>query len=77
MLLALAMGGKRPITQAKGDWAPLVQAMGSLAPLVWAEGNRELSAMQCLLCDLQVGGTNHSSHLRNQREVWPSTTRGL
>ena len=32
---------------------------------------------QYFLHDLQAVGTNHSSHLRNQRGAWPATTRGL
>lgn len=65
--LAQAMGGKRPLAQSVGDWAPLcgLKAAGGL------------SATQHLLWDLQVAGTSHSSHLRNQRGVWPVTTMGL
>ena len=36
-----------------------------------------LSTTQSFLCDIQEVGTNHSSHLRNQREAWTATTRGL
>ena len=52
---------------AKGDWAPLV----------WAKGSRGLSMMQHILHDLQMAGTKHSSHLKNQREVYPASPRGL
>ena len=39
---------------------------GRPVPLVRDKGSGGLSATQCLLGDLQVVGTNHSSHLRNQ-----------
>ena len=52
-----------------GDWEFLVQATSGQAPLVWAKGIRGLSATLCLLHDLQVAGTDHSSHLRGQIEV--------
>ena len=51
-------------------------AMGGWAPLVWAKGKGRLSVAWSLLPALQVVGTNHSSHFRNQREVWPATTGG-
>ena len=70
-------GWQRPLVWDTGDQASLLWAMGGQAPLVWAKGSRGLSTMWHLLCELQVEGTNHSSHLRNQREVWPATTRGL
>ena len=65
------------LAQAVGDLAPLIQDSGGQASLVCAKGSGRLSATQHLLCDLQEAGTNHSSHLRQQRWVWPSTTRGL
>ena len=51
-----------------GDQMPLVRAMGGQAPFVWTKGSRELGATWRLLHNLQVVGTNHSSHFRNQRE---------
>lgn len=39
-----------------GDWLLLVQAAGGWAPLVWA-GDGGLKGMWCLLCDIQVAGT--------------------
>ena len=57
--------------------ALLVQDTGGQAPLVWAKGIRGLSAMWCLLHDLQVAVTDHSDCLRGQREVWLTTTGGL
>ena len=75
--LEQTMGGKRPLAWATGDWALLVRATGGWAPLVWAKGRRGLGTTRYLLRDLQVAGTNHSSHLRNQGEVWTVTTRGL
>ena len=77
MPLEQTMGGKRPLAWATGDWALLVRATGGWAPLVWAKGRRGLGTTRYLLRDLQVAGTNHSSHLRNQGEVWTVTTRGL
>ena len=71
-----ATGGKKPLAQATGDWAHLVQAVGGQAPLVWAEGSAGLSAMWCLLCDLQEAWTNGGGLLRGRREVWPATTGG-
>ena len=53
-----ATGGEKPLAQATGDWALLVQAMGQWAPFVWAKGRGGLCAMWCLLCDLQVAGTD-------------------
>ena len=61
----------------KGDWALLVQATHGQAPLLWAKGIRGLSAIWCLLHDLQVAGTDHSSRFRGQREAWLATTGGL
>ena len=52
-------------------------AIGDHTLLVWAKGSGELSVMMCLLSDLLAVGTKHSSHLRNQREIWPATTRGI
>lgn len=34
-----AMGGKKPLAQAKRDCALLVQGTGSKAPRVWAKGS--------------------------------------
>ena len=42
----------------------------------WWHLLHRLSTTGCLLCDLQVGGANHCSHLRIQRWAWPSTTKG-
>ena len=36
-----------------------------------------LSMKQCLLHHLQVACKSHCSHLKNQREAWPTTTRRL
>ena len=77
MLLAQVTSGERPLAQCVEDLALLVWAMGDQAPLVWTKDRVGLSITQCLLHDLQVVGTNHSSHLRNQREVRPTTTRDL
>ena len=56
----------------------LVQDKGGQEPLVWAKDRVGLSVTWCLLCDLQaVAGTDLSSHLIGQREVWPATTGGL
>ena len=60
-----------------GDWVLFVWAMGDWTSPVRDKGSRELSMMQCLLHDPQAVGTNHRIHLRNQMEVWPSTTKGL
>ena len=51
--------------------------MCSLVPVLWAKGSGRLSMAWHLLHDLQEVGTNHRCHLRNQKDVWPSTTRGL
>ena len=60
--------------------------MDTWAPLAWAKGSEGLSMTWYLLCDLQVVGTNQSSHLRNQREalgvvnmlhVWPQSPQRL
>ena len=77
MLLAQATGEKKPFVHAVGDPAPLVRAVGDGAPLVWVKGTGGLSTTWHLLSDLQAAGKNHSSHLRNQSEAWPATTRGL
>ena len=75
--LAQATGGKKPLARATGDWVPLVQAVGGWSPPVCIKGSGGLSTIWHLLCNLQVAGINHSSHLRNQRGAWPTTTRGL
>ena len=68
MALIQAMGGKRPLPQAMGDQVPLACPKGSGG----------LSVMQHLLCDLQVAGTNQSSHLGNWGgRGWPAIIRGL
>ena len=72
-----AKGGKRALAWAAGDLAPLLWGMGGWVPLMWAKGSWGVSVTWCLLCDLQVVGINHSSHLRNWRGAWPATTRGL
>ena len=76
--LVQATGGERPLSLTTANRAPPVKATGGQAPLVWAKGRRELSTAWCLFCNLQAAGTNHHSrHLRNQREAWPATIRGL
>ena len=47
------------------------------AHLVSDKGRRGLNMMCCLLCDLQVVGTNHSSHHINESGVWHAISRGL
>ena len=59
--------GRAPLAQAMGGERPLAWAVGDQAPLGWAKGSKELSATRHLLRDPQAVGTNHSSHLRNQR----------
>jgi len=66
-----------PLAQALGSKEALAWATGGWAPPAWAKGNGGLSAMWCLLCDLQVAGTNRGSRLGGQREAWPATTGGL
>ena len=44
---------------------------------VTCSGSRGLSAMWCLLGDIQVAGTNRGGCLRDQREAWPATIGGL
>ena len=71
-----ATGGEKPLGQG-AESGLLEQARGGQAPLVWApsSGAEEgLSVMWCLLCDLQVAGTDCSRHLRGQREAWPAIT---
>ena len=75
--LAQTTGGEKIRVWAMEEQVLLVWAMGGRAPLEWAKGIGGLSAMWCLLHDLQTVGTNDSSHLRNQRGAWPTTTRGL
>ena len=53
-----------------------VQATGGQAPLVWAD-IRGLSAMWCLLHNLQVVGAECTGRLRGQKEVQLATTGGL
>ena len=55
----------------------LVQATGDQASLMWAGGREELSAMLCLLCDLQEVGTDCGGLLGGHREAWLVTTGGL
>ena len=69
--------GRAPMAQAMAIKRLLAWSMGGQARLVWGKGSRRLSATRCLLRDLQTMGTNHSSHLRNQRGAGPATTRGL
>ena len=59
---------QRPLAQATGDQT-IVWATGGWAPLTRAIGSGGLSLMWCPLGDLQMAGTNHSNHLRNQREA--------
>ena len=47
--------------------APFAWDMSDWVPLVWVMGCRGLSKNKCLLWGLQVVGTNHGSHLREQR----------
>ena len=54
--LVQATDGKKLLAQGAGDWALLVLATGGWVPLVWAKGSGRLSAMWCLLCDLQGAG---------------------
>ena len=77
MPLEQVTGGKRPRAWAKGGQVPLLCAAGGQAPLVWGKGSGGLNVTWHLLCDLQAAGTNHSCHLRSQREAWPITARGL
>ena len=67
--LVQVTGGEKPLAQATKDWALLVQATGGQSQLVWAKGSGGLSAMWCLLHDLQAAGTDRGGHLRGQREV--------
>ena len=55
----------------------LLQATDGQAPLEWAKSIRRLSATWCLLHNLQVAGTHHSSPLGGQRKAWLATTGGL
>ena len=54
-----------------------MQARGGWAPRVWTKGSWGLSAMWCLLHDLQLAGTNRGGYLGGQREAWPAATGGL
>ena len=51
-----------------------MKATGGQASLAWAKGSRGLSAMWCLLHDLQVAGMDRGGFLRGWREAWPATT---
>lgn len=73
--LVQATGGKKTLALAMANGG-LLQATGGQAPPT-AKGSGRLSATWCVLHNLQEEGTNQSSHLRNQREAWPVTTRGL
>ena len=64
-----AMGCKKPLALAMRDWALLLQAMGGREPVVWAKGSMGLSAMWCLLCDLQAAGMDCGGRLGGQREA--------
>ena len=77
MPLVKAMGNKRRLIQASGDWVLLMWAMSGWTTLVCTKSSRGINLTLCLLCDLQAAERNHSSHLRNQREKVPATTRGL
>ena len=59
--LVQAMGGEKPLAQAMGDWALLVHATGGQAPLAWDKGSGALSAMWCLLHELQAAGMDCGS----------------
>ena len=61
---------------ASGDWVLIVWAAGGQALLVWAGDSGGLSAMWCLLGDLQAAGTDCGGLLRGQRGAWPATTVG-
>ena len=74
---AQAMGVEKPLAHATGDRALLVWTMGIWAPLVWAKGSRGLSAHGATCVIYRCSGTDQISHLRNQREAWPATTRAL
>ena len=54
-----------------GDQVPIGWATGGWAPLVWAKGSGGLSMMCHLLCDLQVAGISHRSHLKRGRSPPP------
>ena len=54
-----------------------MQATSGQTPFVWAKGIGGLGTTRHFLHYLQEVGTNHSSHLRNQREAWSATTSGL
>ena len=69
--------GREVSCSLMGDWVLLVQANSVQAPLVWAKGIRGLSAMWCLLHDLQVSGIDCSGHLKGQMEAWLANTGGL
>ena len=61
----------------QGGEGPLALAMVNQVSLGWATGSGGLSATGHLLCDLQEADTNHSSHLRHQKGLWPATTGDL
>ena len=65
--LAQALSGQKPRVLAMGDQVLLVEAIGGWKPLLWAKGSMGLSAMWCLLRDLQAAGTDHGSGLGGQR----------
>ena len=64
--LAQTLGGKRPLAQPTADQATLA----------WAKDSKWLCVTWRHLHDLQMSGTNDSSHFRNQRGAWPTSTRG-
>ena len=51
--------------------------IGGQEAVVCAKGSWGQIVTLYLLHDLQVVGTNHSSHLKNQREICPATIRDL
>ena len=63
------MSGQKPRVLAMGDQVLLVEAIGGWKPLVWAKGSMGLSAMWCLLRDLQAAGMDQGGRLRGQREA--------
>ena len=66
-----ATGDRAPFAWAMGNQVPFVRVKSHEAPLAGAKGSQGLSTTRCFLHNLQVVGTHHSSHLRNQREDCP------
>ena len=53
-----------------------MQDTGGQAPLMWAKGIKGLSAMWCLLHNIQVAGQT-AAVIRGQRDIWLTTIGGL